>query len=82
MVIPQTYSRNYDFNAIRDLKKNSPDYNQAVQNMIDLLGPMYEALGDPRVTSALCFSWARASGAMEYRRLADAVKAFGVAACR
>jgi len=82
-IVPMSYSRNYDWLAIRDMAKGSPEYNNAIQTLIDLQNVAYKAAAtDKRVVGLNFFSWARASGSREYVKLAKEVKDIGRAACK
>lgn len=80
-LVPMAYSRNYDWLNIRNLTKGSPAYKNAIGTLVALQGvALTAAKSDKRVVSMNFFSWARASGAQEYKQLAAAVRATGKAA--
>jgi hypothetical protein len=82
-LVPMAYSRNYAWLGIGNLTKGSPPYRNALQTLVDIQAVAYAAAKDnPRVVGLNFFSWARASGSREYKRLATQVKALGSAACR
>jgi hypothetical protein len=81
-LVPMAYSRNYAFLGIGMMRFASPAYRNAVQCLVDIMAVPYAAAREnKRVTGLNFFSWARASGSREYKRLTTQLAAIGKAAC-
>lgn len=81
-LVPQAYTRNYALLDIGNLKKGSPAYRNAIQCAVDIMAVPYSfAKDNKRIVCVNFFSWKRASGSAEYKRLTSQAKALGTALC-